>query len=69
MTQDTQPKYDIGDIVQLNAGGPEMSIRSKITNHHDIWTGLYKCQWFAGKKLDNDTFREESLILIKKKGT
>lgn len=69
MGQDTQPKYSIGDIVQLNAGGPEMSIYNPITDHRDIWIGSYKCQWFAGKKLDNGNFREESLILVKKQGT
>ncbi len=69
MTQDTQPKYDIGDIVQLNAGGPEMAIQSQIQNRDGIWIGSYKCQWFAGKKLDNGNFPEESLILIKKQGT
>ena len=69
MTANQKAKFSIGDIVQLNAGGPEMSIQMEITNYHDDWTGFYRCQWFAGKKLDFGDFPEESLILIRKQGT
>ena len=57
----SKPKYKIGDKVKLNSGGPVMSVQSLSTNRNDEFTGTYKCQWFAGKKLDNGLFPEESL--------
>ena len=29
------------------------------------FSGLYQCQWFAGKKLDSGEFQEAGLILVK----
>lgn len=69
MTNERKPLYEIGDIVQLSAGGPEMAIESSethFTTKH--FTGIYTAQWFAGKKLDRAKFPEASLILIRKKG-
>lgn len=64
------PKYNIGDIVYLVTGGPAMSVSSQ---EHDYeggtypFNGKYKCQWFAGKKLESGTFPEESLTTINPK--
>lgn len=54
------PKYKIGDIVFLVTGGPSMSV-SDVHEYRDEFSGTYRCQWFAGKKLDNGVFPEESL--------
>lgn len=56
------PIYNKGEIVYLVTGGPSMSIsevqRSFST---DEFKGTYRCQWFAGKKLEHGDFPEESL--------
>ncbi len=58
--------FNVGDIVKLKSGGPEMTINSVSTNYTtNEFTGYYTCQWFAGKKLDQGKFPEESLILVK----
>jgi len=57
---DRTPKYKIGDIVFLVTGGPSMSV-SDVQHYRDEFSGTYKCQWFAGKKLDSGIFPEESL--------
>ncbi|MFU0920784.1 DUF2158 domain-containing protein [Kluyvera sichuanensis] len=63
------PKFSIGSKVQLNAGGPVMSVYSVekefIATGQYRFTGFYTCQWFAGKKLEKGTFREPSLIEVK----
>jgi uncharacterized protein YodC (DUF2158 family) len=43
------PKYKIGDKVQLNVGGPKMSVKEIVENHNGKYEGNYKCMWFAGK--------------------
>jgi uncharacterized protein YodC (DUF2158 family) len=59
-----QTTFDIGDIVQLKSGGPEMTVQSVPTS-----TGtLHKCQWFAGKKLEVGLFPYASLNTIKPDG-
>ena len=54
----TQTIFNVGDIVQLKSGGPEMTVR--------ILPGTgggnqYVCRWFAGKKLEQGTFPFDSL--------
>lgn len=44
----------IGDIVQLNSGGPKMTVRKA---EHD----LVHCQWFAGSKLEGGAFPLDSV--------
>jgi uncharacterized protein YodC (DUF2158 family) len=61
-----EPKFDIGDIVKLAAGGPDMSIKDVIYNHRDEFTGRIRAQWFAGKKLEQGEFAEETLTLVTK---
>lgn len=57
--------FNVGDIVKLKSGGPEMTINSVSTNSQTgEFTGVYTCQWFAGKKLDQGRFPEESLIPV-----
>ncbi|VYU56248.1 DUF2158 domain-containing protein [Metakosakonia massiliensis] len=60
----TQPKFNIGDIVYLVTGGPAMSVSNQETEYDGgnyPFNGHYKCQWFAGKKLESGIFPEESL--------
>jgi uncharacterized protein YodC (DUF2158 family) len=53
-------KFKIGDIVQLKSGGPEMTV-----NHvPEVATHSYRCQWFAGKKLESGAFPEDSLEAV-----
>lgn len=69
MTQERQPLYEIGDIVKLSAGGPDMAIESLVChNRTEEFMGSYYAQWFAGKKIDKSKFPEESLTLVRKKG-
>ena len=59
-----KPTLKIGDIVYLVTGGPSMSVAEAIReykNGSNGFHGNYKCQWFAGKKLEHGTFPEESL--------
>lgn len=56
-----QNEFKIGDIVKLKSGGPEMTVQQVPTD-----TGTYyKCQWFAGKKLESGLFPEGSLESVK----
>ena len=51
-------EFEIGDIVQLKSGGPGMTVQAILSNGH------YKCQWFAGKKLESGNFPLGSLKLV-----
>jgi len=55
-----QTKFKVGDIVRIKSGGPDMTVHSE---HENSMTGTitYKCQWFAGKKLESGVFPPESL--------
>lgn len=55
-----QSSFNIGDIVQLKSGGPEMTVQTVPEKP----TGYYKCQWFAGKKLESGLFPFESLKFV-----
>jgi uncharacterized protein YodC (DUF2158 family) len=53
------PKFKVGATVTLNTGGsPVMSVNEV----PDRSSRNYRCQWFAGKKLDFGLFNEEQLI-------
>lgn len=56
--------FEVGKMVKLKSGGPEMTINKVMKNYKGELTGLYKCQWFAGKKLDSGEFPPESLIEV-----
>ncbi|MFZ7159657.1 YodC family protein, partial [Avibacterium gallinarum] len=57
-------QFNVGDIVRLKSGGPDMTIRTVVRNISEEFIGFYDCQWFAGKKLESGRFPEESLELI-----
>ena len=57
-----QPKFKIGDKVKLNVGGPDMAIKKPLGGGN--FNGEYRCQWFAGKKLEFGEIPEDSLLLI-----
>lgn len=52
---DTKAPFKPGDLVVLKSGGPEMTVKQ--LNSEDVI-----CQWFAGKKLEQGRFNEDSLI-------
>lgn len=55
-------KFKKGEQVVLRSGGPAMTVEKEITNSSTgVFNGNYRCQWFAGKKLDSGLFPEESL--------
>ena len=56
-------KFAIGDIVKLKSGGPEMTVKS-LPDPIDWPQNYYRCQWFAGKKLESGTFPPDSLELV-----
>ncbi|MBJ6351087.1 MULTISPECIES: DUF2158 domain-containing protein [Acinetobacter] len=64
MTTARTPKYKIGDKVKLNVNGPDMAVKSISLDYHKNFEGIYRCQWFAGKKLEWGEFPEESLELV-----
>jgi uncharacterized protein YodC (DUF2158 family) len=51
----TQRQFKPGDLVELNSGGPVMTVNERQSGDE------YYCQWFAGKKLDHGTFPLASL--------
>ena len=52
--------FNVGDIVQLKSGGPEMTVQMAPERP----AVYYKCQWFAGKKLESGQFPFDSLKLV-----
>ncbi|MEC4725944.1 YodC family protein [Shewanella sp. D64] len=65
MTKERKPKYELGNVVTLVSGGPDMAIKEIIQLAG--FKGNYKAQWFAGKKLEMGLFPEESLKLAAQK--
>ncbi|NTX09089.1 DUF2158 domain-containing protein [Myxococcus sp. CA040A] len=49
--------FQIGDIVRLKSGGPNMTVKFQYATGNYS----YKCQWFAGKKLEEGEFPIDSL--------
>ncbi|MEN8368415.1 DUF2158 domain-containing protein [Acinetobacter bereziniae] len=66
MSEERIPKYKTGDMVVLNVGGPVMAVKSLSKDTRERFTGIYECQWFAGKKLDRGLFPEENLVAYEK---
>ncbi len=52
------PEFNEGDIVVLKSGGPEMTISDKSRIGGEL---RYYCRWFAGKKLEDGRFGQESI--------
>lgn len=53
--------FKTGDIVKLKSGGPEMTVNS----WYAVGRGAFRCQWFAGKKLEVGDFQPDQLELVK----
>ncbi|EHN8758651.1 YodC family protein [Klebsiella oxytoca] len=56
--------YNVGDKVRLKSGGPVMTVHELDVRHPPIYRGNMRCQWFAGKKLEEGYFPDESLEAI-----
>ena len=57
--------FEIGEIVKLKSGGPDMTVKDISTDFQTgEFLGKYRCQWFAGKKLDSGDFPQESLLKV-----
>ncbi|WP_445946930.1 YodC family protein [Shewanella sp.] len=56
--------YEVGKIVTIKSGGPNMTIKEPSTNYQKEWLGGYECQWFAGKKLESGIFPHDSLVVV-----
>lgn len=54
-----QAAFEVGNIVKLKSSGPEMTVE-KVFEDRDT----YRCQWFAGKKLESGVFPGDSLSLV-----
>jgi uncharacterized protein YodC (DUF2158 family) len=52
--------FAVGDIVKLKSGGPDMTVQAVPGS-----SKLYRCQWFAGKKLEVGSFSSESLETVR----
>jgi uncharacterized protein YodC (DUF2158 family) len=57
-------KFQVGNIVKLKSGGPDMTVQVV----YDDAKVTYRCQWFAGKKLESGSFPEDSLEIVTKAG-
>lgn len=57
-------KFAIGDIVRLKSGGPDMTVKYTPA---ETSSSRYGCQWFAGKKLEQGEFPEDSLAKVEPK--
>ena len=56
--------FKVGDLVMLKAGGPVMTVNDVPDG---AYVRVYRCQWFAGKKLDSGTFMREELVAAESK--
>lgn len=56
-------QFTVGNIVKLKSGGPEMTVQQE---HQSLSKrSVFRCQWFAGKKLESGDFPPDSLELMK----
>lgn len=73
-------KLNIGDIVQLKSGGPQMTVQRIVGSDNSnlivkaadefmktqgFKEGDIVCQWFNGNKLESGTFKAEGLTKVK----
>jgi uncharacterized protein YodC (DUF2158 family) len=61
MADSRQADFKVGEVVQLNSGGPKMTVGQK--QPHQGALGVY-CQWFAGSKLESGFFAPEVLTRV-----
>lgn len=55
--KETESKFPPGSIVKFRINSPQMVVRGYQASY-------VKCQWFAGKKLEEGLFAPESLVLV-----
>jgi uncharacterized protein YodC (DUF2158 family) len=53
-------KFKTGDLVKLKSGGPIMTVSSH-SEQTQYNSEHYRCDWFAGKKLDSGNFKPDQL--------
>ena len=51
-------KLEVGDVVRLRSGGPQMTIETV--------SGLIGCTWFAGNHSKRNFFEPDTLVLVPK---
>ena len=64
----TDGHFVTGEIVKLRSGGPRMTVKEIFAPDvddvlHRKGTYEYRCQWFAGRKLEDGIFSEAGLEL------
>jgi uncharacterized protein YodC (DUF2158 family) len=59
-------KFKVGDLVQLKSGGPVMTIDGMYPTDPGTKADYYTCKWFSGKKVESESFDEDSLIFPEK---
>jgi uncharacterized protein YodC (DUF2158 family) len=64
----TDKHFATGEIVKLRSGGPRMTVKEVFAPDVDDilrrkGSYEYRCQWFAGSKLQDGIFIEEGLEL------
>ncbi len=61
-------RFKTGDIVKLKSGGPKMTVKDDVQvpefGFSEMTTEV-RCQWFAGNKLQEGHFSEDSLEPVK----
>jgi uncharacterized protein YodC (DUF2158 family) len=57
----TQENFNVGDIVQINSGGPHMTVEAISGNDTKY---PIQCVWFVGTKMERNKFATASLILV-----
>jgi uncharacterized protein YodC (DUF2158 family) len=60
--KDENWKPNLGDVVKLKSGGPDMTVIR--TDDSAVSGAPIRCQWFAGKRLEQGTFRVSSLVPV-----
>jgi uncharacterized protein YodC (DUF2158 family) len=54
--RDMDKKFEIGAVVRLKFGGPDMTVRGRSAS-----SGLVTCEWFEGKTVHSEQFNEAAL--------
>ena len=65
MSNENNQEFAVGNVVKSVAGGPDMSVNKFMAAGQN--SGQYRCQWFAGKKLESGFFNESELVLVNNK--
>jgi uncharacterized protein YodC (DUF2158 family) len=58
-------KFQVGDVVRLKSGGPNMTVSNYATYAYEANEPKYQCKWFDEKhKQSLALFREEELEIV-----